>query len=224
MCRTAAAKPHHVRKAKRMANPLHKCLAPIRWMGCKVAVYDLVVRAKAEGRGESSRARRGTKRRWGRSGSRSARKRRGLATADPDSLPSPPTQSARERYLNARCEAYFSRVVEKIVKLDGYYVRARSLPKKSTLKQGRRKMLKSLVDFVSRRSGSPPWVAYLRTIAAINHRSPVIRFVPSIFLRPARTKRGTRGRLNLRPEEVLEDLRDFQYYRYGSVWDQPPLR
>lgn len=215
MCRTATAKPQHVRKAKRLAKSLNNRLALIRWMGCMVAVYDCTVRAKAERRCESTRARRGTKRRGKRSGSRNARKCRRLATADPGSSPPTSLRTTRGDYLQARCELYFTRTVRAIANLDSIYVRMkRRSPKKEVLRRARRSKLVSLVDFVSRRSGSPRLVSYVRTLVALNGASVLKRTVPSFLLRPLRKRGKGWGRLGLDPEEVLDDLKDFRRYRF----------
>lgn len=90
-------------------------LAPYRWMGCTVAVYDCVLQEKAVGGGETSCARRGTKRRGKRKGRRNARKRRRLVTADPGSCSRPSLQRVVERkrrsYLQDRRSAYLQRLV-----------------------------------------------------------------------------------------------------------------
>jgi hypothetical protein len=82
-----------------------------RWMGCKVAVYDLTVQEKADSRGETSRARRGTKRRGRRSGKPKERKRRGVVAADPSKV-YPLIRSrvfSRNAYLSERCSKWLER-------------------------------------------------------------------------------------------------------------------
>lgn len=81
------------------------------WMGCKLAVYEFTVQAKAEKRAERSGARRSTKRRGGRSGRRNARKSRRLVTADPGSIePSRPQGKVVSKTFTRPVNAYRRRI------------------------------------------------------------------------------------------------------------------
>lgn len=96
-------------------------LAPVKWMGCWVAVYDLVVQEKLSGRVERSRPKRGTKRRGGAAGRKGGRKRRRLVASDPglSSHTEPPSvrfevlmyrEERKALYLNRLSQLYVHRL------------------------------------------------------------------------------------------------------------------
>jgi hypothetical protein len=139
-------------------------------MGCTVAVYDCVIREKADGGGEISCARRGTKRRGKRKGRRNARKCRRLVTADPDFCSQPSLQSVvsttgerkfslsakRRSYLLSRRDAYSRRLLGTLVRL-GKRLTARN-PHTGQFTYPRAHKLgvsvkRRLVDFRSRTTG-----------------------------------------------------------------------
>jgi hypothetical protein len=108
------------RKCGRMASPLNKYLVSVRWMGTKVAVYDLSVQVKPTVGGETSRAQRGTKRRGSRGVRKTGRKCRRLATADPGSSSYRYPQKSvwpRRDYLESRFNRWVERRLRELVKL-----------------------------------------------------------------------------------------------------------
>jgi len=104
----------------RLARPLKKELAVTRWMGCKIAVYDLTVQAKAGTRAETSRSSRGSKRRGRRGKCEEGRKRRRMAPAAPtpqNPLVHQATQFRRDACLVGRREAWAERRLDQLMVL-----------------------------------------------------------------------------------------------------------
>ena len=111
-----------------------KLLIRFRWMGSWCAVNSPTVQVKAERRAEGPRARRSTKRRGKRSGSRNARKRRRLVTADPGSSKHSPPQSTsakRWSYLRDHRMAWQMKTVSLLVDLQKKQASSRSRAKGS---------------------------------------------------------------------------------------------
>jgi len=105
------------REKGRLARPLKKELALTRWMGCKIAVYDLTVQEKASRRAETSRPRRGSKRRGVRGKCVEGRKRRRMAPAAPvqqNPERHQDTQFRRSSYLVGRRKAWAERRLDEL--------------------------------------------------------------------------------------------------------------
>lgn len=97
-----------------------KQLDPLSWMGCRIAVYDFTVQAKAERGGENSSPICGRRRnrRGCRAGVRRSKRRRVVAAAPKEELPlHPPSASERRREKRlARFNFYVHKSVSSIVK------------------------------------------------------------------------------------------------------------
>jgi hypothetical protein len=165
MCQTAALL-QHVRKANRFASPVTP-LAPLRWMGCMIAVYDCTVREKAKRKGGNLLCKRGTKRRGGRGARNPDRKRRRVATADPEDSSGHPLQGrvlTRLSYLIDRRIAWEKRTISVISSVRCARERSKRLPpdvrdqparvkwRREHLKYIQR-LTQRLVDVMSRSSG-----------------------------------------------------------------------
>jgi len=148
-----------------------KLLTRFRWMGCWCAVNSPVVQMKAERRAEGPRARRSTKRRGKRSGSRNARKSRRLVTADPGSEKhSPPQDTSAKRwsYLRDHRMAWQMKTVSLLVDLQRKKATSQSraegsfsttpqyLSRQRDFDLRIRTVTARLVDVMSRSSGDSP--------------------------------------------------------------------
>ena len=152
---------------------LNKELTHIRWMGCKVAVYDLVVpRESGVKERKFPRAHRGTKRRGKRAGNRNSRKRRRLVTADPTfhSTLISTARSYRANYRESRLVSYVGRTIWSIVKLHKVANKisdSGDVRKRIMLRQRNNRLIADLVDLASRASGSPILMARIRIYRAV---------------------------------------------------------
>jgi len=204
-----------VRNARRFVKSPHKSfLTRFRWMGSTFAVYDCRVQKKASRGDESPCARRSTKRRGGRGKSRSARKSRELTHADPETTPLVPLHRENGKRFNRRLD-YTIRLIKKVVKLDGFYVRMKRTDRrgrenlsKNSLRKGRRGLVARIVRLVLSPGGSL-LLAKARTFFLIEQLgSPVKRSLPSF----TSWKKGAVG-FPLPPSEVLLTYRDFTRHR-----------
>jgi len=196
--------PYRIESATKkgpLVRGLKKLLTPIRWMGSTVAVYDCCVQEKADGRGETSRAHRGTKRRGKRSGSRNARKSRRLVTADPGFLEtlSSKQRSYQRSYREARQVSWIGRRVREFVRIwqvagrisdHGNLTRRRALRKK--VHDG----TANLVDVVSRISGSPMLMVKIRVYLCLELSGGPVYCIPF-------------GNQKVRPSDAMETYKDF---------------
>lgn len=103
-------------KAGRLTRPVNKLLVHIRWMGCKIAVYDFVTPRES---GVTVRKNLGTidRKRRGRRSTRGGRKRRALTSAAPQTTdPSVPRGAVSDRiiYRRMRTFDYSRRIVDDI--------------------------------------------------------------------------------------------------------------
>jgi len=174
----------------RMSSPHKKYLDVTRWMGCKIAVYDLTVQAKASTRGESSRsvamskaAKRGTKRRGCRRGQKGVRKCRTTSSADPvlsrrliplSELmtygPKLRRRVQRQDYLQTRFESYVWRNVRETVRLEQILMKINPIhrPKPAiALTAQVKNRTRRLVELVSRYTGSSLWMTMIRVSTLI---------------------------------------------------------
>jgi len=198
------AKPNRNRPATRkgpLVRGLKKLLTPIRWMGATVAVYDCCVQEKADGRGETSRAHRGTKRRGKRSGSRNARKSRRLVTADPGFLEtlSSKQRSYQRSYREARQVSWIGRRVRELVRI--WQVAGRisdrgNLAHRRYLRKKVHDGTANLVDVVSRISGSPMLMVKIRVYLCLEISGGPLYCIPF-------------GNQKVRASDAMETYKDF---------------
>jgi hypothetical protein len=128
-----------MRNGPRVTKPRNNSLVPIRWMGCRIAVYDFTIPSESGRKVRKNPRPKSGKRRGRRSGIKKNRKRRNVTVAAPDSpIPDGPRRSkfGRTVYLVNRRENYQRRLLSKIKVLNNKRKQA-SLPEhKQRLRHG----------------------------------------------------------------------------------------
>jgi len=198
-----------LRQEKRgpLVKRLNKELTHIRWMGCKVAVYDLSIpRESGVKVRKHLRAHRGTKRRGKRAGNRNSRKCRRLVTADPEfhSTLISKARSYRANYRESRLVSYVGRTIWSIVKLhkvEEKISQRGDLRKKISLRSRNNSLITRLVEICSRSSGSPILLAKIRLYRALKASG-------------GPNKKIQWGNYWVWAEDAYESYKDFVYIRY----------
>jgi len=147
---------HRYKNRRELGQSSSKETDSIRWMGCRVAVYDLTVQLKADVRGETSGAKRGTKRRGCRRGRRNARKSRRLVTADPGSCSQHILQVGKSKRLVAlrkRVDSYKEKAKATVLRCYRSYKKGGDPDYADSRRKRYRDSRRHLVDFVSRVDG-----------------------------------------------------------------------